>query len=274
MSTSANGVNGKTTLGMVRHGAESLSTTEFNREQLDLLKRTVASDLTDSEFALFIEVCKRSRLDPFRRQLYAIKRGGKVSHQTGIDGFRVIASRTGEYEGQSGPFWCDDSGEWRDSWLSSKNPTAAKVGVFRKGFREPIWGVARFASYAGDNLWRKMPEVMIAKCAESLALRKAFPEDLSGLYTADEMAQADEPRTFATDDGEVIDAKLVDARVTLFRTKLANAETLEELRSVGATIAKTDMPAQAKETLKADYAAATAVIKARPARDDAREGFE
>jgi phage recombination protein Bet len=168
---------------------------DFSREQLDVLKRTVAAGTSDADFQLFVEVCKRSKLDPFRKQIYAIVRGGRMTIQTGIDGFRVIAQRSGEYEGQSGPFWCGKDGKWTDAWLAPEPPVASKVGVYRKGLREPMWVVARFVSYAQENLWKRMPEVMIAKCAEALALRKAFPEDLSGLYTADEMAQADEVPT-------------------------------------------------------------------------------
>ena len=118
----------------------------YNAEQLALIKKTLTTDLTDHEFALFIEVAKRTGLDPFRRQIYAIKRSGKVAHQTSIDGFRVLAQRSGEYEGQTPPFWCGPDGKWVDVWLAPGKPAAAKVGVYRKGFKEPVWGVARFSS--------------------------------------------------------------------------------------------------------------------------------
>lgn len=169
---------------------ESPTLVAYTRDQLDTLKGTIARDLTDPEFALFVEVCKRSKLDPFRKQIYAIKRGGRVTHQTSIDGFRLIAERTGKYQGQLGPFWCGEDGAWREVWLGKGPPAAAKIGVIRSDFREPLWAVARFTSYAQDNLWTKMPEVMIAKVAEALALRRAFPEDLSGLYVDEEMHQA------------------------------------------------------------------------------------
>lgn len=170
---------------------------EFTEEQIKTLQNTIAVGCTPHELALFLAAAKRAGLDPFTKQIYAMKMGGKLSIQTSIDGFRIIAERTGKYRGQLGPFWCGPDGAWKEVWLEKGAPAAAKVGVLREGFEEPIWGVARFASYAGTNLWQKMPEVMLAKCAEALALRKAFPNDLSGLYTADEMDQANEPRTVA-----------------------------------------------------------------------------
>lgn len=164
----------------------------FSREQVDLIKGTIAKGASESELALFLAQCERTGLDPFSRQIYWISRGGRGSTQVSIDGFRVIAERTGEMDGQE-VSWCAEDGVWRDVWLETKAPMAARVLVYRKGCSKPFPGIALWAEYAqAGQMWQKMKANQLAKCAESLALRKAFPHQLSGLYTTDEMAQAEQ----------------------------------------------------------------------------------
>ncbi len=173
---------------------------ELTYEQKELLKRTLVKDATDDEFAMFVYQCNRTGLDPFSRQLYAFKNRGKLTINATIDGFRLIAERTGQIDGQLGPFWCGQDGVWRDVWLEAKPPAASKVGILRKGCREPFWGVAIYTGYVQTtaegrptNRWAVDPAGMLAKCAEGLGLRKAFPQELSGLYTTEEMEQSTNP---------------------------------------------------------------------------------
>lgn len=164
----------------------------WNEKQEAALKQIGLANAPKAELAVFLHFAQRTGLDPFARQIYMIERGGRYNIQASIDGLRIVAQRSGEYAGQVGPYWCGIDGEWTDVWLENTPPVAAKVGVLRKGFNEPLWGVAKFDSYnANSPIWKKMPDTMIAKCAEALALRKAFPNDLSGIYTTEEMEQAE-----------------------------------------------------------------------------------
>jgi phage recombination protein Bet len=182
----------------------------FTDEQVTLIKKQIAPKATIDELQLFLYQAKRTGLDPLTRQIYCIHRydknqGSKMTIQTSIDGFRVIAERSGDYGGQDEPEFLNDE---------NGNLLCCKVRVYK--FRGDIRyqaavGVAYWSEYVPqsgqDHMWKKMPHTMLSKVAEALALRKAYPQDLSGLYTNDEMQQSNnvpqEPEIITTDIDEL-----------------------------------------------------------------------
>jgi phage recombination protein Bet len=242
----------------------------YSQDQIQLIKDNYCKGGTDNELALFLSVCQKTGLDPFMRQIYAIKRGGKMVHQVGIDGFRATAVKTGEYEGQTPPMWCGKDGKWVDVWVEKENPVAARIGIYRKNFREPLYAVARFDAYfqQSNPLWKTMGYHMLSKCCEALALRKAFPTQLSGLYTNDEMGQAENKVVDA--EFRVVEPKVgpgkikknkpqpqtydeMDTKTKILQDQMAQVKTMDELDEIALEIKTRDDVD--KDSLKVTYRA-------------------
>jgi phage recombination protein Bet len=184
---------------LVKQNANIMQTTKFTPDQIDLIKSIYCKGLENDEIKLFIAISEKSGLDPFNRQIYAIKRWNSklkkemMTIQTGIDGFRLIADRTGLYMGTS-----DTEFEF------DKNDNLIKASITVHKWNEKAQQKCDFTataflveykpdpSYEGKEnpMWRKMPRVMLEKCAEAKALRKAFPQELSGLYEQSELDQS------------------------------------------------------------------------------------
>lgn len=203
---------------------------EFASDQIKLIKATIAKDATDDELKMFMYQCQTTGLNPLARQIYFMKRGSKngdakVSIQVSIDGFRVIAERSGTYAGQDEPEFVEENGKLvcakvkAYKWSPGGNRYQAAVGI-------AYWD--EYCPVAGqDFMWRKMPHTMLSKVAEALALRKAFPQDLSGLYTLEEMQQSDMKVDGPADQWQIdaIEykmelAKLPDKQLTDLRSRI------------------------------------------------------
>ncbi len=214
----------------------------WTSNQIAALRQLGLQSAPDADLTLFFHLAKRSGLDPFARQVYMIGRNDsrsgtvKFTIQTGIDGLRLVAHRAAERAGHSLGYeetlWCGQDGAWVDVWLTDAPPVAAKVVVLRNGQRFPA--VAKWSEYAQPTspMWKKMPALMLSKCAEALALRKAYPQDLTGLYTPEEMDQASGPSEDAQPDPEVL-AALVERALAAAGDAPALQAVWYDARSVG-----------------------------------------
>lgn len=187
----------------------------WTEKQVAALRHMGVEQASSADLAVFMHVCQRTGLDPFAKQIYMIERmesvrvdgewvkRPKCTIQTGIDGFRLIGRRAADRAGESisvlAPEWAHEDGTWRPVWSRGWGlPVAARVTIDRGG--QPFTGVAMFDEYMQTKrdgnltqMWAQRPAGQIAKCAEALAWRMAFPQDLSSIYSDDEMQQADRP---------------------------------------------------------------------------------
>jgi phage recombination protein Bet len=188
--------------------------TEFTPVQKKALEHIGVDQASEGDLQVFFHQAKRTGLDPFARQIHMIGRRSseynpetqektwttKYTIQTGIDGFRLIGRRAAEQTGETISMdqaeWLAEDGTWRPAWSNKWGlPIAARVTIKRNG--QPFTAVAMFDEYAQKTrqgnltqMWQQRPAGQLSKCAEALAWRMAFPQDLAGLYTAEEMDQA------------------------------------------------------------------------------------
>lgn len=186
---------------------------EFSNDQIELIRTTVCKGASNLEMQLFLHVCKKTGLDPILKQIYSIPRGGQRTIQVSIDGLRLIAERTRKYSpGKETVFNYDEKGNLLSATAYIKKMT-------EDGTWHEIGSTAMFNEYnPGNNpFWKKMPTVMLAKCAEASALRRAFPAELSGIYVQEEMQQADheinsEIKEIVKEKKEDIEKKIKDRK--------------------------------------------------------------
>lgn len=149
----------------------------ITKEDKSLLLATVAKGATESEFQMFWEFCKSTGLNPFKKEIWFIKTGAGVQMMTGINGFLTIANNHPQFDGMT------VSIKEEDGKLISATCT-----VYRKDRKYPSEATVYYSEYAKNSpIWRTMPRMMLQKVAKSVALREAFPQELNGMYTQEEM---------------------------------------------------------------------------------------
>lgn len=224
---------------------------KFDQNQINLISRTIAAGATKDELLLFVGMCKRTGLDPFTRQIYFIKdKTGRVMTQVSVDGFRVIAERSGDYAGQDAPVFEEENGKIKKCTVT--------VYRWHGDTRYPAAvGVAYWDEYArASQTWQKLAHQMISKVAECIALRKAFPNDLSGLYAPEEMEQAGlsvaQPIDVQPNEKQVEVSKLMGkGKTALAKPQKATEEASEAQRQADEILGQDETPEGTKNKAEA-----------------------
>lgn len=199
--------------------AKTESKSPWTVAQINLIKKTVAKGATLDELGLFLYTAKKTGLDPLVKQIYFMKYGDQMTMITGIDGYLAIAERTKQLAGIDDAIF--DDGFKYEPGKEPVNPSKASVTVYRMidGQRVAFTATARWKEYKPsekkDYMWKRMPYNQLSKCALALALRKAFPNDLSGIRTDDEMAQTPEivPEEKTPEPAKAIEPEVIPAKV-------------------------------------------------------------
>lgn len=264
-------------LAVIEHQPAAVATVddEWNQQRIDFIRKQYGG-APDAQIDVFLHICRSRRLSPEEKHIYLVSRAGDWVIQTGIDGYRLMADRSGLYAGSDDPTYELDDNEM---------PTKATVTVWKMigGQRCPFTASARWVEYyPGDKqgfMWKRMPFLMIGKCAEALALRKAFPAELSGIYTDAEMDQAGrepagQPRAAASEQAKPAATKSIargksaavdwTAMWTQLRARKIDGETYESI--VGKSATSFGTPEKALEALA--KAAAASESQAAESGDD------
>lgn len=160
----------------------------------DVVKKYLVSgkgNVTDKELMMFFALCKMQKLNPFLREVYLIKYSDSspATTVTGKETFLKRAARNPKYKGHE-TFISDDG----------KKATAK---VYLEGYQVPITVQVDYDEYVGlkdeyansaktgkkipNDIWKNKPKTMLKKVALVQALREAFPEDLGGMYSQEEI---------------------------------------------------------------------------------------
>lgn len=250
------------------NGAPDTALSVFTPNQEQMIRDSFMSGASKEDAAMLMEVARTRRLNPLLKQVHFVSRFDKKKNrnvwsvQVSIDGLRAIAERTGNYDGQDEP----EFGPLNESGY----PQWAKIKVYRKDWSRPAVGMVYWEEYVQlydgkpTKFWNTMPRVMLAKCAESVAMRKAFPEDMSGLYTPEEMGQADNerlprigPTSEADEDGVVVGDEDVfesfRARLTALDADIQAADSYDKALECAARVGTTDKQSELTKQMQAAY---------------------